>query len=147
MSEERLPDRRRSERASALVLIPAMALVVIALAAITIDLSLVHSAHRSVHRIASAAADDAAAMLDERELQRSGEVAIDPIAARRVVDAHLAAASLPGELVEVATRIDGSGTVVQVTVVVDVDHVALPDSPPLGTAERLTVTARGRLQR
>lgn len=124
-----------------------MTLVVLALAAITIDLSLVHSAHRSLHRIASSAADDAAAMLDERELQRSGELVVDPVAARRVVDAHFSAASLPGELVEIDTRIDADRTVVEVTVVVDVAHVLLPDTPPLGDVERLTVTARSRLQR
>lgn len=143
--------RRRSarpsadERATTLVLVPAMTLVVMALGAVAVDLSLLHAAHRDVHRVVSAAADDASAVLDERELQVSGRVVIDPVGARGVAEAHLAAARLPGELVgPVDVRITDDRTSIEVKVVVDVPHVLLRSAP--GADERrLRVAARGRL--
>ncbi len=97
------------ERGTAMVLVPTMALVVFALAGLAIDLSLVHSAHRALHRSVSAAADDAAAMIDQRHLQMTGELRVDTTAAQRIVEAHLATATLPGDLVELRTDVDAIG--------------------------------------
>lgn len=157
MSEHRptrwLPARRTSapgrvlaERASALVLVPAMALVVIALAAIAVDLSMLHAAHRSVHRSVSAAADDAAAMIDLRQVQVTGELRVDPEAARRVAAAHLDAATLPGELVGLRTDVDTAGLTVTVTATVVVRHVVLPVSASTNGEEPIVVSARARVR-
>lgn len=133
------------ERGTALVLVPAITLVLLCLAAIAIDLSLVHAVHRDAHRTVSAAADDAAAMIDERRLQLTGELEIDPARAERVVRAHLGSADLAGELSEVDITTDD--TTVDVSAVVHAPHVVLPALPGRDDSTRLVVTARGRLHR
>ena len=128
------------------MLVPALALVVIALAGIAVDLSALHAAHRSVHRTVSTAAEDAAAMLDQRHLQLTGEVRIDADAARRVAAAHLAAASLPGELVDLRTDVDPVGGTVTVTATVVVRRIVLPASTTTGRDETLEVRSRARVR-
>ncbi len=138
----------RSDRGTTLVLVPTMLLVLIALGGIAIDMSLVHAAHRAVHRTTSAAADDAAGMLDTSLLQRTGELRIDPEAARRVVAAEFAEARLPGDLVGTpSVVVDPSGSSVSVTVDVDVERVMLRAIPGQPDSERLRVTAMARLER
>lgn len=132
------------ERGTALFLVPALALIVISLAGIAVDLTMLHAAHRSVHRTVSAAADDAAAMLDQRHLQVTGEVHVDADAARRVAAAHLGASDLPGELIALSTEVDPAGGVVTVTATVDVDHVIIPAAAS-GGSERLVVSASARV--
>jgi hypothetical protein len=128
------------------VLVPALALVVIALAAIAVDLSAVHAAHRSLHRSVSAAADDAAGMLDQRHLQLTGEVRIDAAAAQRVAAAHLASASLPGELVDLRTDVDPAAGTVTVTATVVVRRILLPASASTGRDESLHARVRARVR-
>ena len=128
------------------MLVPAMALIVFALAGVAVDLSLVHSAHRSLHRSVSAAADDAAAMIDQRQMQMTGELRIDPVAARRVADAHLATATLPGELVQLRTEVDPSGGTVTVTATVVVRRILLPASVSSGRDDSLDARARARVR-
>lgn len=138
----------RSERASALILVPSMTLVLMCLGAIAIDLSLLHGAHRSAHRIVSAAADDAAAMIDTEELQRSGDLVIDPSRARTIVQAHLDTASLPGRPIgEARVDVDPGAATVTVTVELLVEHVMLRSVPGRAPHERMTITAAGRLNR
>lgn len=130
------------------MLVPALMLVLICLGTIAIDLALLHGAHRSAHRIVSAAADDAAAMIDTEELQRSGELLVDPARARRVVDAHLAVAQLPGRLAaEPSVRIGGGGSTVTITVEMLIDHVMLRAIPGRSDHERVVITATARLNR
>lgn len=128
------------------MLVPAMTLVVVALAGIAVDLSALHSAHRSLHRSVSAAADDAAAMIDQRHLQLTGEVRIDAAAAQRVTAAHLATVSLPGELVELRTDVDRARGTVTVTATVVVRRILLPASVSSGRDESLHVSARARVR-
>jgi len=135
-----------AERGSALVLVPAVTLVVFALAGIAVDLSALHSAHRSLHRSVSAAADDAAAMLDQRHLQMTGEVRIDPSAAQRVAAAHLATVSLTGDLVELRTDVDPAGGTVTVTATFVVRRILLPASAWSGRDESLQVRSRARVR-
>ena len=143
------PSRRRraAERGSALILVPAMMMVLLALGAIAIDLSVLHGAHRSLHRIASSAADDAAAMLDAEQLQMDGELRIDVPAARQVVEAHLDAARVPGTLTSARTSISEDGGVVTVELTAAVDHVLLAAVPGTDPSEAISVVARARLQR
>jgi hypothetical protein len=124
-----------------------MLMVLLALGAIAIDLSVLHGAHRSMHRIASGAADDAAAMLDAEQLQLDGALRIDAVAARRVVDAHLAAARLPGTLTTARTSVSDDGAVVTVELTAEVDHVLLAAIPGTDPSEAISVVARARLQR
>jgi Flp pilus assembly protein TadG len=131
------------ERGTALVLVPAMVLVLLCLAAIAIDMSLVHAVHRDAHRVASVAADDAAAMIDERQLQVSGDLVIDPERAEQVVRAHVASVRLAGELVDVEVR--PRATTVDVQLTVDAPHVVLPSFPGRDDSTRLVVIGRGRL--
>ena len=138
--------RVASERASVLVLVPALALVVIALVGISVDLSMLHAAHRSIHHSISAAADDAAAMIDTRRVQATGELRVDPDAARRVAAAHLDAATLPGELVDLRTDVDASGQTVTVTATVTVRHIVLPASASMERDDTLVVRARARVR-
>lgn len=133
----------RGERATALVLVPAMTLVLLCLGAIAVDMTLLHAAHRQVHRVAASAAEDAAGMLDERELLSTGRVVVDPERARGVVRAHLDAASLPGELVDL--RIATGPDVVEVVVTVEIRHVLLPAVRSGAGTETVTVHTRGRL--
>jgi hypothetical protein len=138
--------RRRCERATALILVPTMLLVLFALGGIALDLTALHTAQRHVHRVVSAAADDAAGMLDAREVQRSGAVRIDPEAARRVAAAHVTDESLPGELVApVQVDVVDGGTAIAVRAQVRLRHVMLRAVPGAGDDAIVTVTARARL--
>ena len=134
---------RPTEHGTALILLPAMVLVLLCLGAIAIDLSIVHSVHRDAHRVASVAADDAAGMIDERRLQVTGDLVIDPAEAERVVRAHLSSVRLAGDLVGVEVR--PSDTTVDVQLTVDAPHVFLASFPGRDDATRLVVVSRGRL--
>lgn len=145
--DARSPRARRDQRGTALMLVPASALIVLALGAIAVDMSLLHSAHRSTHRAVSAAADDAAAMIDERHLQVTVELRVDPDAARRVVGAQMETASLPGTLVELRVDVDPVAGSVTVRATVLVEHVLLPATPLNDDVERLVVTSSARIAR
>lgn len=143
-----VPTDRRSERASALVLVPTMLLVLLCLAGIAIDLSLLHGAHRGAHRVVSAAADDAAAMIDPELLQLTGELRIDPDAARRVATAQVGTMSLPGRQVgPVQVTVSADGATVSVRVTVEIDHVVLRSLPGRPDHQRIDIVANGRLHR
>lgn len=73
------------------MLVPAAVVVLFSLAAIAVDLSLVFLAERELAEAAQAAANDAAALLDEGRFRASGEVAIDCAAAPSVAAASFAA--------------------------------------------------------
>lgn len=136
-----------TDRGTALVLVPALLLVLMALGAIAIDGAVLHSAHRSVHRTVSAAADDAASSIDEAEVYRSGRVSIDPGSAERVAAARIAAASLPGELAApVDVRVIDDAQVVEVTVRVDVPKVLSVPFRTRSKVETIEVTARARMR-
>lgn len=130
------------------MLVPAMLLALICLGGIAIDLSVMHGAHRSAHRSVTAAADDAAAMIDSSLLQQTGELRIEPIAARRIALAQMDAVQLPGHVVDGPwVVVDDSGSVVTVGVVLDIDHVMLRALPGHEDRERITVVAGARLNR
>jgi hypothetical protein len=119
------------ERASALVLAPALVLVLIVLGGMAVDLALVRSARRALDDSVAAAADDAAGMLDERRLLVDGTVLIDPAAARRVAEARLGTTRLTGRVA--AVRVDVRGTEVRVEADLSVPPVFLR---ALGGGER-----------
>lgn len=131
-----------------MVLVPALMLVLLALGAITVDLSALHAQHRQLHAATSAAADDAAAMLDEHLLQRAGELRIDEAAATRVVHAHLHDDAVPGRLDgRPSVRVSEDGTTVEVRAAVVVDRIMLRSLRATGTTERLDVVVTAGLDR
>lgn len=123
---------RPGERATALILVPAMMLVFIVLAAIAVDLSAVAGAQRGLERVLAAGVDDAAGMIDGRAHQMDGSIRIDPVAADRVVRARLGAARLPGRVVEL--RISITDTTVDAVARIEMPHVFLRAVP--GMADR-----------
>lgn len=142
------------ERATAAMLAPALVLVVVVLGAIAVDLSLVHTARRSAYRSLSAAADDAAAMVDSDEFQRSGTVQVDPDAATRVVRAHLGLLdgdAPPGfsepafRVIEADVSVDVSAGVVRVAATVEVEHVFAPVVPGAESVTLIPMTVTGRM--
>lgn len=72
------------ERGSVLMLVPAAVAVLFALAAVAVDLSMVFLAERELAEAALAAANDAAAVVDEHRFRTSGEVGVDCSAAAAV---------------------------------------------------------------
>lgn len=148
------PVAARKERATALMMAPALVLIVLVLGAIAVDLSLVHTARRSAYRSLSAAADDAAAMIDAAEFQRTGEVHIDPEAATRVVRAHLGLldGDAPPGFSEPAFRVidadvvtDVTAGVVRIAATVEVEHIFGPAVPGLDDTTVISVTTTGRM--
>jgi len=88
----------RSERATVLIAVPALALVAVVLSGIALDLVGLHTAQRRARTIIATAADDGAGMLDRRRVQLDAAAVIDPVAARRVVAARLQDTPLPGRV-------------------------------------------------
>lgn len=129
------------DRGSALMLMPAGVLVVLVLAAIAMDLSLVHLVRREAVAAAEAAANDASTYgLDERAYRRGEGYALDPERVRAAVDSSLAAAGLTDDLV-MEPQVTTSATTVQVRVEVRVRYVFAPALP--GVAHSTTVAATG----
>ena len=129
------------------MLVPSLMLVLIALTGIAIDLTLLHLSHRSLHRAVSAAADDAASMIDERHLQLSGELRIDEQRATTVAMARMGIADTPGRIDAVTVSFGPGGDTVTVAVDAEVDHIVLRAAPGIGATEQLVVRAASRLHR
>jgi len=136
---------RPRERATALVLVPAMLLVFIALGAIALDLSAVAGAQRAAERDLAAAADDAAGMLDAHAHQLDGSIRIDAAGATAVVDARVSSSDGPGRIVDL--QVEVTDTTVEITARVVSPHLFLRAVP--GMADRsisAPVHVRARLQ-
>lgn len=130
-----------TERGSVLVLMPAAVLIVLVLAAIAVDLSLVHLGRREALAAAEAAANDAVtAGLDEQALRAGRGYTLDPTRVDRTVTASLAAHGVVERLRHrPVVRIDGTTVSVQLTLRVDyVFARALP-----GVAHGTEVSATG----
>lgn len=136
------------------MLAPALVLVVLVLGAIAVDLSLVHAARRSAYRSLSAAADDAAAMVDSAEFQRSGEVRLDPDSAERVVRAHLGVLdgdAPPGfsepafRVLDADVAVDVPAGRVRIAATVEVAHVFGPAVPGLDDTTTISMSVTGRM--
>jgi hypothetical protein len=122
-----------------------MALVLIVLAAIALDLTVVAGAQRSAERVAASAADDAAGMIDGRAHQLDGSVRIDRSAAERVVRARLGTADLVGDVRDV--QIEITDTTVDVVVRVESPHLFLRAVPGMDDASlSAPIHVRARLR-
>jgi hypothetical protein len=129
-----LHERRRGERGSALMLMPAGVLIVMVLGAVAVDMSLAFQAERAVAGAAHAAANDAAAAaVDAAAFYGDGTLRIDPERAAEVArtsvalrrDQHL-------DDLEVAVAVLDDGVTVRVTVSASVRTIfsrAVPGGP------------------
>lgn len=138
------PSRRRGDRGTVLLLVPAGFLILIVLAAITFDFALLHLRQRELVDLAEAAANDAAAAaIDQGALRERAEVVLDDALVRSVVGRSLTAHT--GNLTLVGApivRLRSGATVVEVTVQARVDYVfarAVPGGPQSATLEATAV--------
>lgn len=129
------------DRGSALMLMPAAVLIVLALAAITVDLGLVQLGRREASAAVDAAANDAVTFgFDEAAYRRGEGYHLDPGRVRTAVDRSLAIRSSTSRWAG-PPHITIDGTRVTVTVRVRIDYVfarALPGGP-----DHTTVSAVG----
>lgn len=121
----------RADRGSSLVLMPAGVLVVLILASIAVDMSVVHLRKRQALDLAAAAANDAATAGADPAGLRAGEFRLDPGTARRVVMRTVAASELAPDLAaEPLVTVSASG--IEVTLAIEADYVfagAVPGAP------------------
>lgn len=121
---------------------PAGVLVVLVLASIAVDMSIVHLRQRQAFDLAAGAANDAATAAADEVALRSGEFRLDPERARAIVERVVAASSLAAELAappDVVVTDEG----VEVTLSLEADYVfagVMPGAPD-GTVVTATASA------
>ena len=132
------------DRGSALMLMPAGLLIVLVLASIAVDMSLVHLRKRQAFELAAAAANDAAtAGVDQGELRATHAYLLDPERTRAVVGDVVAASDLAPHLVGPPV-VTVSGADVRVELALEADYIfadVVPGAPD-GTVVTATATAR-----
>ena len=131
--------RRRGQRGSVLMVMPAAVLIVLLLGAIAVDSAVVYLRQRQAYDVAAAAANDAAgAGFDLARAQSTGEIVYDPATVEALAAATVRAAGID-EVVLVSATPDGTGVVV--TVDVTVQHLFVQ---AFGDASRDTVRISAR---
>ncbi|MGI8683512.1 MAG: hypothetical protein ACR2MO_00135 [Acidimicrobiales bacterium] len=128
-------DKRREERGSVLMLVPAAVLVLFILGAIAVDFSIAFLAQRELTSAAAAAANDAAgAGLSEDAFYGGGEpgrIVLDPAQAEALATAAFDAREIRG-VHDTATTVKVAGDRVCVTITGRVDYIfakAIPSGP------------------
>jgi Putative Flp pilus-assembly TadE/G-like len=131
------------ERGSALVLMPAGLLIVLVLASIAVDMSLVHLRKRQAFELAAAAANDAAtAGVDQGRLRTTQAYVLDPERTRAVVADVVAASELAPQLTRPPV-VTVTGAAVRVELALEADYIfadVVPGAPD-GTVVTATATA------
>ena len=127
------------ERGSALMLMPAGLLIVLVLASIAVDMSLVHLRKRQAFELAAAAANDAAtAGADQGRLRTTQTYVLDPERARAVVADVVAASELAPQLARPpVVTVTGAG--VRVELALEADYIFADVVP--GAPDGMVVTA------
>ena len=131
--------RGASDRGSVLMLVPAAVLIVLVMASIAVDMSLVQLRQRQAHDLAAQAANDAATAAADQGALRAGTYVVDPGAARRVAATVVGASDLAADVVgapEVTVTPDG----VEVSVALEADYIFAGVVP--GAPDGRTVRAR-----
>lgn len=129
------------DRGSALMLMPAAVLIVLVLAAITVDLSLVHLGRREASASAEAAANDAVTFgLDEAAYRRGEGYHLDPDRVHTAVERSLSIPSAARRFVG-PPHITIEGIRVTITITIDIDYVFAKVVP--GAPRSTTVVANG----
>lgn len=130
--------RRREDRASVLVLAPAALLIVLVMASIVVDMSLVHLRRRQAHDLAAGAANDAVTAAADEGSLRAGGYRVDPDRAQQVVERIVAASDLAPDVAAPPTvHVTGDSVVVEVSL--HADYIFAGVIP--GTPDGATVTA------
>ena len=132
--------RSTGDRGSTLLLVPAGFLIVLIMASIAVDMSLVHLRQRQAVDVASGAANDAVtAAADEGALRGGDGVAVSQADAEAVVERIVAASDLAPEVVGApVVRVTAASVEVELTVRADYVFAGAVPGAPDGT----TVTAR-----
>lgn len=131
--------RAERQRGSVLMLMPAAVLVVLLLAAISVDLSLVFLRQRQASGVAVDVANDlASAALDEGAFRSTGEFTLDPDRAERLGRAFIDSSDLAGDVVDVDIEVIGPDAV-RVALTVRVEYLFAKAIP--GAADGTTVSA------
>lgn len=144
--------RRRREAASAcghddagsaLMLMPAGLLIVLVLASIAVDMSLVHLRKRQAFELAAAAANDAAtAGVDQGRLRTTQEYVLDPDTTRAVVIDVVAASELAPQLAgPPVVTVTGTGVLVELELEADYIFADVVPGAPDGTVVAASATA------
>lgn len=129
----------RAQRGSVLMLMPAAVLVVLLLAAISVDLSLVFLRQRQASGVAIDVANDlASAALDEAAFRSTGEFTLDPARAERLGRAFIDSSDVAGDVVGVDIDVIGADEV-RVTLTLRVEYLFAKAIP--GAADGTTVSA------
>jgi hypothetical protein len=134
---------RQRDRGSALMLMPAGLLIVLVLASIAVDMSLVHLRKRQAFELAAAAANDAAtAGVDQGRLRTTHDYVLDPESARGVVEDVVAASELAPQLARPPV-VTVTATGVRVELALEADYIfadVIPGAPD-GTEVTASATA------
>lgn len=120
------------------MLLPAGLLVVLVLASIAVDFSLVYLRQRQGFHVAAAAANDAVTAAVDPRLLRSGIFEVDPDEARAVVRRSVAGSDLAPHVVG-EPRVTVDDDTVAVSLTVAAEHLFTAAMP--GAPERTLVTA------
>jgi hypothetical protein len=131
------------DRGSALLLMPAGLLIVLVLASIAVDMSLVHLRKRQAFELAAAAANDAAtAGVDQGRLRTTHDYVLDPERARAVVVDVVAASELAPELARPpVVTVTAAGVSVELALEADYIFADVVPGAPDGTEVTATATA------
>jgi hypothetical protein len=130
--------RRRVDRASVLLLVPAALLIVLVMASIAVDMSLVHLRRRQAYDLAAGAANDAVTAAADEGSLRAGGYRVDPDRAQQVVERIVAASDLAPDVAAPPTvRVTGDSVSVEVSLYADYIFAGVIPGTPDGT----TVTA------
>jgi hypothetical protein len=134
---------RQPDRGSALMLMPAGLLIVLVLASIAVDMSLVHLRKRQAFELAAAAANDAAtAGVDQGRLRTTHDYVLDPERTRAVVEDVVAASELAPQLAGPPV-VTVTAARVRVELVLEADYIfadVVPGAPD-GTEVTASATA------
>jgi hypothetical protein len=131
------------DRGSALMLMPAGLLIVLVLASIAVDMSLVHLRKRQAFELAAAAANDAAtAGVDQGHLRTTQAYVLDPERTRAVVADVVAASDLAPQLARPAVvTVSGAGVRVELALEADYIFADVVPGAPDGTVVTASATA------
>lgn len=134
---------RQRDRGSALMLMPAGLLIVLVLASIAVDMSLVHLRKRQAFELAAAAANDAVtAGVDQGRLRTTHDYVLDPERTRAVVEDVVAASELAPQLARPPV-VTVTATGVRVELALEADYIfadVVPGAPD-GTEVTASATA------
>jgi hypothetical protein len=135
--------RRVNERGTALLLYPAGVMVLMVLAAIAVDFSVVRMARQELLATAQASADDAVAMVDDVSLRAGDRLVIDLPRARQLVAEEFRAADLSCRTVSASADLGPRPGTLVVTATCDVAHFFARAIPGTPRTERITAQAVG----